>query len=115
MVNQLVASESLTGNLLGINHFGFSNIESVELGMDYCPLYRVAGCPLFRVSNVLKSMEIRSGLSELYRGCQPLRGVCCRRIERSIHALNLCAEKSLGMRPHYAYSVARDMATPCSP
>ena len=31
----------------------------VKLGMDYCPLYGVGG------SNVLKSMEKRSGLSEL--------------------------------------------------
>ena len=30
---------------------GFS-IASVQLGMDYCLLYGVAGCPLFRVSAV---------------------------------------------------------------
>ena len=55
---------------------------SVQLGMDYCPLYGVAGYPLFRVSNVLKSMEKQSGLSELsviswvsaVEGC-PLSGV----------------------------------------
>ena len=38
---------------------------SVQLGMDYCLLYGVAGCPLFRVSNVLTSMEKQLGLSEL--------------------------------------------------
>ena len=27
---------------------GFSSTGSVQLGMDYCPLYGVAGCPLFR-------------------------------------------------------------------
>ena len=27
---------------------GFSSIASVQLGTDYCPLYGVAGCTLFR-------------------------------------------------------------------
>ena len=27
---------------------GFSSVVSIHLGMDYCPLYRVAGCLLFR-------------------------------------------------------------------
>ena len=50
---------------------------------EKCPLYRVAGCLLPRVSNILKSIEKQSGLSELsvilwvsaVEGCPQLRGV----------------------------------------
>jgi len=39
----------------------FSSTASAQLGMDYCPIYGVAGCPLLRG---FRCFEKRSGLSE---------------------------------------------------
>ena len=45
------------------------------IGSEKCSLYGVAGCPLFRVSNVLKSMEKWVGtFSPLYRGLSTVEG-----------------------------------------
>ena len=48
---------------------------AVQLGMDYCPLYGVAGCPLFRVSNAMDKRSDLSELSVMSCGVAPLRGV----------------------------------------
>ena len=40
---------------------GCSQLRRLERDQNKYPLYRIAGCPLLRGLNVLKSMEIQSG------------------------------------------------------
>ena len=61
---------------------GYSPLRRLERDQNKCLLYRIVGCPLLRGLNILKSMEIQSGHSELsvisqvsaVEGC-PLSGV----------------------------------------
>ena len=40
-------------------------LRRLILDQNWCPLYRIAGCLLLRGLNILKSMEIWSGHSEM--------------------------------------------------
>ena len=59
-----------------------TDLHRLKRDQNKCPLYGIAGCPLLRGLNILKSMEIQSGYSELsvisqvsaVEGC-PLSGV----------------------------------------
>ena len=61
---------------------GYSLLHRLKWDQSKCPLYGIAGCPLLRGLNILKSMEIQSGHSDLsvisqvsaVEGC-PLSGV----------------------------------------
>ena len=54
-------------------------LASVQWGMDYCPLYRAAGCPLFRGFYCIRVYGETIGTFDIVRcivhGCQPMRGV----------------------------------------
>ena len=59
---------------MGVAKLEFSSIVSVQLGMDYYPLYGVAGCPLFSFHRSLVQESERKK-SEWVIGDVDARGV----------------------------------------